>query len=183
MTKATDQPVPQELIESIIATATWAPNHRKTQPWRFIVFEGDGRAQLARAMVDSLERRLAAREGIPDSEQRQKEWSKAFRAPVVVAVVAIPMDDPKVYEIEEVSATAAGVQNMLLACEALGLKAMWRTGDAAYDPQLKEELDIPVTAHIVGFVYIGYPEIVPKTERPFRAEDVIRWIDRDGPVA
>jgi nitroreductase len=88
---------------------------------------------------------------------------------VIIAVAAVPSDAPKVIEIEEVAATAAAVENMLLAAAALGLGAMWRTGKPAYDPAVKEFLGLPEHAHIVAFVYLGYPDL---PELPDRRRDV-----------
>jgi len=38
---------------------------------------------------------------------------------------------------------------------ALGYGSMWRTGDAAYDPTVKQALGLAPDAAIVGFVYLG----------------------------
>ena len=35
--------VPQELVDRLCRLATWAPNHKKTWPWRFALFH-DGSA-------------------------------------------------------------------------------------------------------------------------------------------
>src|SRR5206468_9918032 len=39
--------VPDEIIWNILENATWAPNHGQTEPWRFVVFSGEGRKKLA----------------------------------------------------------------------------------------------------------------------------------------
>ncbi len=164
------------MIEHVIEAAGWAPNHYKTEPWRFTVLTGSAREDLGRAMADSLRRRLPA----PDSPAAEamliKERAKPLRAPVVIAVAVKPSDRPKVREVEEIEAGAAGVENMLLAAHALGLGAMWRTGEAAYDPEVKRFLGFPPTAHIAAFVYLGYPDVpeLPKRERDLSA--VTRWI-------
>ena len=105
----------------------------------------------------------------PDSEigkaQLEKERNKPLRAPVLIAVAALPAVDPRVVESEEVAAVAAAVENMLLAAEALGLGAMWRTGDSAFDPAVKAFLTLPPEAHVVAFVYLGYPEPTPRRPR------------------
>src|SRR5581483_11707201 len=44
-----DTPIPKEWIEELIDAAHWAPNHHLTHPWRFHVFEGDGRERLVPA--------------------------------------------------------------------------------------------------------------------------------------
>jgi nitroreductase len=79
-------------------------------------------------------------------------------------------------EIENIEATAAAVENMLLTAEELGLAAMWRTGDAAYDPRVKEWLGLAPGDHLAAFVYLGFPAI-PRLERspiPFQEKTV--WL-------
>ena len=47
--------VPLDLIAELCGLATWAPNHKKTWPWRFAVFTGDGRAALGETMAVEME--------------------------------------------------------------------------------------------------------------------------------
>lgn len=171
---------PRDLIESIIAAACWAPNHHRTEPWRFTVLTGSARDELGFHMAEALRRRLRERsEGaeIPDELRAalHTERRKPLRAPVVVAVAAVPSDHPNVVEIEEIEACAAAVQNMLLAAEAVGLGAMWRTGKAAYDPAIKRFLGFPDGAHLVAFVYLGYPDRQVPRPRERRCEEHTTW--------
>ncbi len=104
-----------------------------------------------------------------------KERHKPLRSPVLIVVVAEHPTLPNVLEIENIEATAAAVQNMLLAAEEIGLAAMWRTGDAAFDPRVKRWLGIAPEDAIVAFVYLGFPAI-PKTERhPIPFEEKTTW--------
>lgn len=156
---------PRELIERIIEAAGQAPNHHRTEPWRFIVLAGSARNQLGDIMADSVRSELPDPESPEGRAQIDKARSKPLRAPVVIAVAAVPSTQPKVIEIEEIAAVAAAVENMLLAAHGLGLGAMWRTGRPAYDPAVKRFLGLPQNAHIVGFVYVGYsdlPELAPR---------------------
>jgi nitroreductase len=175
-----DRP-PRELVEKVIAAAAWAPNHFKTEPWRFAVISGQARVSLGDVMEESLQAALqqtGADEGNPSQNAAvlEKERNKPLRAPVVIAVAAVPSQVPKVVEEEELAAVAAGVQNMLLAAEAVGLGAMWRTGKPAYDPRVKAFLGFPENSHIVAFVYLGYPDLPPQRPRVRTATHHIRWL-------
>jgi len=163
--KLKPDPVPRELVEQIITAATWAPNHRLTEPWRFVVLVGAARAALGEVMAGSLKARLGHAAGDREAVHVEKERNKPLRAPVVIAVAALPSREPNVVESEEVAAVAAAVQNMLLAAEALGLGAIWRTGEAASDPRVREHLGFPAEAHLVAFVYLGYPEFIQRRSR------------------
>src|SRR6202035_950180 len=39
--------IPEEIILELLENANWAPNHKNTEPWRFIVFTGNGLKKLA----------------------------------------------------------------------------------------------------------------------------------------
>jgi nitroreductase len=173
-------PVPEALVEQVIEAATWAPNHRLTEPWRFVVLTGEARTALGKVMAQSLRERLPEAERESAGARLEKERNKPLRAPVLIAVAALPSSDPRVLESEEVAAVAAAVQNMLLAAEALGLGAMWRTGDAAFDPAVKAFLDLPPEAHVVAFVYMGYPEPTPRRPREPAGKRHTVWLGRSA---
>lgn len=163
--KMTEQSPTREQIEQILTAATHAPNHHKVEPWRFIVLTGAARDRLGAVMADSLAGRLA--ETTPEPQKQAllaKERQKPLRAPVLIVVATEHSEQAKIIEIENVAATAAAVQNMLLTAEEMGLAAMWRTGDAAYDPHVKQWLGLQPRDHIIAFVYLGYPAI-PRLER------------------
>ena len=165
-------PVPRELIEKILTAAVQAPNHHKVRPWRFVVMTGAGREKLGEAMAQST------KASKPDAveEDLQKDRARPLRAP---AVIAVAVDKPalaKVKETENLCATAAAVQNMLLAAHALGLAAIWRTGPAATDPAIKRFLGWEADQYLIGFIYVGYPQTeLPLPTRPSFEDRVVWW--------
>lgn len=175
ISKVSPEAPPESLIRTMLEAATWAPNHFLTEPWRFFVMRGDARIRLGEAMGEAA----AARESDPVEAEacRQRMVQKALRAPYVIAVTVEPDAREKVVELEEIAATAAATQNMLLAAEALGLGAIWRTGWVTYTPQVREFLGLSERATVLGFVYVGYPA-APAPERTRKpVDEVTRWID------
>src|SRR5947209_9417131 len=174
--KMTTQRPTREQIERLLEAATHAPNHHKVEPWKFFVLAGKVRAELGAVMAESL----AARMEETTSEKAQallnKERNKLLRSPVVIVVVAERPRFPNVIEIENVAAVAAAVQNILLAAEEMGLACMWRTGEAAYDPQVKKWLGLSAEEHIVAFVYVGYPAIPRIARHPIPIAAKTRWL-------
>ena len=167
-------PVPRELIEKILAAAVQAPNHYKVRPWRFAVMTGTARERLGEAMAQST---LSSN---PDASEDdlQKDRAKPLRAPVVIAVAVDKPGLTKAKEIENICATAAAVQNMLLAAHALGLGAMWRTGPSATDPAIKQFFGWEPNQYLISFVYIGYPvNEAPPPARP-SFEDRTVWLEQ-----
>ena len=165
--------VPREFIEKLLDAAVQAPNHYKVRPWRFVVLTGEGRNRLGEVMAASQHERH------PEFpvEAFEKCRSLPLRSPVLIAVGVDKPGEAKVLEIENVAATAAAIQNMLLAAQALGLAAKWRTGEWARDPMVKQFLGLAPDQHIIGFIYIGYPEFVSAPVPRPSYEDRTVWIE------
>jgi nitroreductase len=90
--------------------------------------------------------------------------------------VDLPVN-PKVVLIENICAAAAAVENILLAAVGLGLGAMWRTGAAVDDPEVKRFLGLLPEQPLIGFVYVGYPEgEKPPAVRPSFADRTV-WME------
>lgn len=171
--KVKPDPVPRELIEKLLDAAVQAPNHYKVRPWRFVVLTGEGLKRLGDVMGASQQER--------HPEFPAEAWDKCrslpLRAPVVIAVGVDKPTEAKVLEIENIAAAAAATQNLLLAAQALGLGAKWRTSEWARDPKVKEFLGLEPDQHIIAFVYLGYPQIATEPPpRPSFADRTV-WIE------
>ena len=173
--KMTSERPSREQIEHLLEAATHAPNHHKVQPWKFIVLAGNAREELGTVMALSLAGRLEETSSDKTQAILNKERNKPLRSPVVIVVAAESPHQPNVMEIENIEATAAAVQNMLLTAEEMELACMWRTGDAAYDTHVKQWLGLESGEHIIAFLYVGYPAI-PRLERiPISFKDKTTW--------
>jgi nitroreductase len=173
--KMTSERPSREQIEHLLEAATHAPNHHKVQPWKFIVLAGNAREELGTVMALSLAGRLEETSSDKAQAILNKERNKPLRSPVVIVVAAESPHQPNVMEIENIEATAAAVQNMLLTAEEMEIACMWRTGDAAYDPHVKQWLGLESGEHIIAFLYVGYPAI-PRLERiPISFKDKTTW--------
>jgi nitroreductase len=171
--KVKADPLPQALVEKLLDAAVQAPNHHRNHPWRFVVLTGKGREKLGEVMAHSLKQQ---KPDVPDSAL-EVERLKPLRAPVLIAVSVDKAADPRIVEVEDVCAVAAAVENLLLAAHALGLGAMWRTGPAARDPQVKHFLGLEPDQQLLAFVYVGYPDMdAPAFERP-TFEDRTTWME------
>jgi nitroreductase len=171
--KVKPDPVPRPLVERLLDAAVQAPNHHRTRPWRFVVLTGEARNRLGEVMAQAYQNRE------PDVMEQALDVERArpLRAPVLIAVGVDRPENEKVVEVENIAAAAAAVQNLLIAATQLGLAAMWRTGSAAYDPDVKCFLGFSPDQHLIGFIYIGYPETErPPKERP-SASDRITWME------
>lgn len=176
MGKMTQERPTRAQIERILEAATHAPNHHNVQPWRFFVLAGKVRAELGEVMAESMQTRLNNANDEKSLALLERERSKPLQAPVVIVAAADYPGQEEILEIENIEAVAAAVENMLLTAEELGLAAMWYTGEAAYDPQVKEWFGLSAQDHIVAFVYLGYPALTLQERSPISFEEKTRWL-------
>jgi nitroreductase len=169
-------PVERDLIERVLESAVHAPNHKITEPWRFHVFTGKGRGELARARAETA--RLSA-EAEGEHEEMvagriSRERKKAFRAPVVIAVISVAGRD-EVETLENYAACAAAVQNMQLTAHSLGLASIWRTGPVAYHEHMRRFFALEEGDSIVAYLYLGYPDMGERPRRRTPAAERTVW--------
>jgi len=140
-----------EDLARIIAAAQRAPDHGRMKPWRLVVLEGAGRERFAAAAAEAKRRRTVSM----NDEQLAAEREKVLRAPTLVVVGCAVRENSKVPEIEQVIAAGAAAQNLFLAAHDLGYGVMWKTGAAAYDPDVKAVVGLKTADHIVGIMHLG----------------------------
>ncbi len=168
--KTTPDVPPRSQIEALLDAATYAPNHRHTEPWRFSVVSGEGRA----AVGEHLAAAMIARD---EAEKTVEKSRTAFlRAPYVVVVTAL-LGTHEAETRENRDAVSAAIQNMLLAGTALGLATIWRTGALVDDPAVRDYFAFTPGEEVVGFVYIGYPAQTPAPWTRTPVETFIRWYE------
>jgi nitroreductase len=148
---------PRELVERVLQAAVHAANHHDTQPWRFFVLTGDARLHFGHALAGALLRRLGDAtpnlDGLMEGERR-----KPMRSPVLIVVGVHSEGDDPMTRREDLQAASAALQNMLLTAGSLGLAAIWRTGDGAYDPEVKAHFGLEPADEIAGILYLGYAD-------------------------
>jgi hypothetical protein len=131
------EPVSHPLIEQVLEAAVWAPNHRLTEPWQFVVIEGNVLLQLAelrrRMTVEYLETQTGRTEE-QIAREGEDAYRKALAAPATIVVHIDQHADPVIRE-EDHLATAAAIQNMMLAAHGLGLAAFWSTNNLLHYPR------------------------------------------------
>lgn len=168
--------VPRELIEQIIEAAIWAPNHKRLEPWKFFVFSGASRQQLANAIIENYRRDHPAADEAELSGQGRKSADRVLAAPVTIVVSSDAHEDA-ILNLENYGATSAAVEHMLLAAHALGLGAYWRTGEAVYTAPnaVKELIGESESTRLVALVILGYPDTELKTGRRACVQEKTRW--------
>ena len=147
-------PKPNQL-EAAIECAMTAPDHKKLQPWRFIITEGQRRHAFGRALLAAAEAK-ALREGKElDERTAEKTLKMPLRAPMIITAVTRMQYHEKVPAFEQLLSTGAAVQNLILALKAQGFSTVWRTGSLANEPAVKSYFNVGSEDYVTAFVYVG----------------------------
>lgn len=159
-------------LAEILTAAARVPDHKKLVPWRFIVFEGEARAQFGKILARACE------ENEPGAGKTRLETEAArfMRAPVVVAVISSLKDNPAVPEWEQVLSAGAACQNLLIAANAAGFSGQWITEWYAFDKAVWAALGLADGERVAGFIYIGTAQEAPtERDRPDLEEITTYW--------
>ena len=165
-------PSPDEL-NRILTIAARVPDHKKLVPWRFVVFEGEARAQMGEVFAEAA---LTEEREPPSPIRLDTERKRFLRAPLVVGVVSRVNPKPGAPEWEQILSAGAAAFNLCLAANALGFATSWITEWVAYSPRVRAALRLAEHERIAGFVHIGTPAERPADrERPALSDIVTRW--------
>lgn len=153
-----DQPVPLELIHELLESAVYAPNHRMTEPWRFVIITEDARARYADIRAQMV---LDGMKTAGEAERQQAAEGtirKFMGVPLYLLVVMRQHADPETRE-EDYAACSCLIQNFMLLAWECGLGTCWKT--FKNDPRLREMVGLQADEKVVGIVHVGYPDEAP----------------------
>ena len=139
-------------IETILDTAGAAPDHRRLTPWRLVIVPAQKRPLLAEAFAEALgERDKQATEA-----QLQEARDKAYRGPLLVAVIArLSPALGTVPTPERLIAAGCALQNMLLSAHAMGFGAGLLTGKSLYSERLSQFVQLADAEQLLCFMAVG----------------------------
>ncbi len=170
-----DRVPPRALVERIIEAATWAPNHRRTEPWRFVVLAGEERVRFGEHLAAAM-RADGVADKVIDSTR-----TKVVRSPILVVVAQQGSPDDAVRDLEDYAACCCATENLLLAAHAEGLAAKWSTGEMATMPAAFEYLGLMPADRVVGYIYLGYAaDAGAPPKHAERTPAVVSWRGFEG---
>ncbi len=148
--------VPEGCIERALETAIAAPNHRMTEPWRFVSVGMQTRERLSEIAV----RLKAAKLG--DSDELRRVIRAKFLHPTHLMVVSQEIEQDAAIAREDYAAIACCIQNFMLSLHSEGIGSKWSTSKVIQQPETYRILEIdPQIAEIVAFVWVGLPAEEP----------------------
>jgi nitroreductase len=165
----TDQDISKEDLLTILEAANAAPTHKRTQPWRFVVFQKDGLTRLG-AELSRIYKTITPAEKYSEATEVNM-GKKATTANVAIAIVVNYTGD--LPEWEELAATSCAVQNLWLAAHSIGIGGYWATPGMIN--HLGEFLGLEPNQKCVGLFYLGHHE--SEAREPVRSsiEEKVRW--------
>ena len=164
------------IIQQLLALADWAPTHGRTEPWRFIVFSGNGLAQFSQQHAD-LYKNHTPEESFTNAKY-QNIMHNAEKASHIIAVYMKRQASQKIPLIEEIAATAAAIEHILLGAQEQVIAALWSTGGMTYHDSMKQLLGLEEHDQMMGLIYLGYSdEPSPPAKRNIALSEKTVWKD------
>ncbi|MFI5233724.1 MAG: nitroreductase [Gemmatimonadales bacterium] len=161
----TDRAITKEEIETLLAAATLAPNHRLTQPWRFYVLGPD--ARYAYGLALGARKAKKVEDPAAGAALRETVGAEHRALPGMLAVAVVNTENAEQRE-EDYAAAMMAVQNIALTAVALGLGTHIKTGAIMNDPAARAAVGLPDDQRIIAIVNVGVPadELPPKKREP-----------------
>ena len=154
--KMNGQIIPNELVQEIVELATWAPNHGKTEPWKFFVYTGEAMKEFGRQHA-ALYKANTPEEKYQEATAHKLEHNVDKASHVIVAAMTRGIND-KIPVLEEIAAASAAIQNLLLAATAAGIANFWSTGGQTLQPAMKTFLGLGEHDTVLGMLFLGYTD-------------------------
>jgi len=160
-----------DIVREAVESARWAPNHKRTEPWRFYLL---GRDQIL-GMADVNAERMRRANAKPESiAAKHEEW--AGTPGMLVLMCQHDAEHDEVLRRENYAACAAAAQNMQLHLFAHGIASKWSTA-ANWDvpgfwPLLGHD-QAPELMDPVGIFSYGVPASVPPARRNLERADIL----------
>jgi len=146
------------MIEPALEVARWAPNHKKTEPWRVYWFG----PQTTAAVIQLNSSLIEKKKGATEAEAKRKSWSAI---PGWLAVTCVRSSDPFRAE-EDYAACCCFIQNLMIALWTSEIGSKWSTGDVTRDPEFDRLIGInPETERVAGLIWYGFPAVIPAQSR------------------
>jgi len=172
------QRVADEIIEKMLENANWAPTHKLTEPWRFVVFTKGGLHQLAQIQARCY-KKVTTGDGSYKEERYQNLLKKPLHSSHIILIIMKRDAQERVREVEEIGAVFCAIQNMYLTAASYGVGCYLSTGGVTYFEEAKESFGLEKEDRIIGFLNVGVikEELNLKSKRS-PVKEKTKWINQ-----
>lgn len=171
----TGEVVRDEVINQMLENANWAPTHKFTEPWRFVVFSGDGLKQLA-AFQSECYKEVTTADGSFREDRYQSLQTKPMESSHIIAVGMRRDEARRLPEWEELGAVFCAIQNMYLTATAYGVGCYLSTGGITNFEQAKSFFGLASDDKLCGFLHVGIPKTTLPDGRRRPISEKVKWI-------
>lgn len=168
--------VDDAIINQMLENANWAPTHKFTEPWRFIVFTGKGIDQLAEAQSD-LYKKVTEANGTFKENRYENLLTKPKLSSHIIAVAMKRDENKSLPEVEEIGAVFCAIQNMLLTAAAYGVGSYLSTGGITYFEEARKLFKLDPDDRLIGFIHVGHIKGPVPAGRRKPINDKVAWIE------
>lgn len=169
------QAVDDAVVQQILENANWAPTHKLTEPWRFVVFKEDGLRKLAEFQSE-LYKTVTTADGTFKEERYHNLLTKPSLSSHIISVGMKRDEKKSVPEIEEVGAVFCAVENMYLTATAYGVGAYLSTGGITHFEEAKAFFGLQADDKLLGFFHLGMPKVEWPSGRRRPVAEKVRWV-------
>jgi nitroreductase len=172
----TGEKVDDAIVRQMLENANWAPTHKLTEPWRFIVFTGNGIQKLAEEQ-SALYRQVTTAKGTYNEDRFQNLLTKPKLSSHIIAI-AMKRDEKKsLPEIEEVGAVYCALENMYLTASAYGVGCYLSTGGITHWEEAKALFNLGPDDKLIGFLHVGNIKGAVPDSRRKPIDEKVTWVD------
>jgi len=164
--------IPKEALEKAFEAANWAPTHKRTQPWRFIVYAGKSMNALVEQWVKMAKRNVEAKGEIWTVDHQAKfQFMRKSSHIIAMACHYTGM----VPEVEETCASAAAIQNFWLSLQDQGYHGYWSTGNGIFGEEMHTYFKLQENEKGLGYFLAGMTDdAIPRSIRK-PIEEYVVW--------
>ena len=171
----TGERVDDGIVSQMLENANWTPNHKMTEPWRFVVFTGEGLKKLAEFQA-SCYIEVTSRSATFKEERYQALLTNPMKSSHIIAVGMKRDELKRLPEVEELAAVYCAVENMYLTATAYGIGCYLATGGITYFEEAKEFFGLGDDDKLLGFLNIGMPKGTTPDGRRRPIEEKVKWV-------
>ncbi len=170
----TGEKVDANIIHQMLENANWAPTHKLTEPWRFVVFSGASIERLA-AFQSELYKKVTTAKGTFDADKYEGLRLKPLQSSHIISIGMKRDEKKSIPEIEEVGAVYCAVQNMYLTATAYKIGCYLSTGGITFFPEAKSFFGLGEEDKLLGFLHVGVPKHFDQKSRRNAIDVKVRW--------
>jgi nitroreductase len=167
--------VSDEIIHQMLENANWAPTHKFTEPWRFVVFSGAGLKQLA-AFQSECYKIVTTGDGSFREDKYQSLQKKPMESSHIIAIGMKRDEAKRLPEWEEMGAVFCAVQNMYLTATAYGVGCYLSTGGITGFEEAKSFFGLGKDDRLCGFLHVGMPKGKVPDGRRKPVSEKTKWV-------